>query len=261
MQVEASQVHMQKNKTDFSANALKLIAILAMTLDHLAWAFLPLNSYNAQIFHLLGRLAAPIMSFLIVEGYFHTRDVKKYALRLALLAVVSHFSFQFFNSGHWPLEWKEGHLQFFPFEQSSVIFTLLLSLIALIIYRGGAENTGDPYPLALLCVLSLFGDWMFFVVLWVYYFAVYREDEGKRFRAFTLIALSSFVLVNLSHLLSRRGLWWEQLYQIGVLLAWPLLKNYDQRLGGGGKTVKYLFYLYYPLHLILIRSLVNLLSR
>lgn len=250
-----------ENAALFSANGLKLIAITAMTLDHVAWTFFPLNSIWAQLFHFLGRLTAPIMSFLIAEGYHHTRDVKKYALRLFLLAIISHFAFQYYSTGHWPLEWIEGKLQFFLFTQTSVIYTLLLGLIALILYQSGKTSTDDPFPLVLLCIFSLFGDWMFFVVLWIYYFGVYREDEAKKFRAFAIVGLSSFVLVNLAFITSKGGRGWEQVYQIGVLLAWPLLKNYKQGLGRGGKTAKYLFYAYYPLHLVVIRYVAYLLGK
>lgn len=79
---------LQTRRPALSGNALKGIAILAMTLDHLTWTLWP--GYAADwwvlVCHLLGRVTAPIMWFFIVEGYHYTHDVKKYAVRLFALA-------------------------------------------------------------------------------------------------------------------------------------------------------------------------------
>lgn len=80
-----------------NGNQLKLIAITAMTIDHLAWTLWPGYSHNpaAIACHIMGRLTAPIMWFFIVEGYHYTHDVNKYTLRLFILALVSHFAYNF----------------------------------------------------------------------------------------------------------------------------------------------------------------------
>ena len=66
------------------ANTLKLIAIIAMTIDHIADLLYPgmPNNIIPNICHIIGRLTAPIMFFFICEGYFYTKDVKKYIKRL-----------------------------------------------------------------------------------------------------------------------------------------------------------------------------------
>ena len=80
----------------FSASTLKWIAVGCMLLDHLAWAFIETASLPGQICHLIGRVTAPVMCYFIAEGYFHTRNIKRYALRLgnfdflALLLVFSN---------------------------------------------------------------------------------------------------------------------------------------------------------------------------
>ena len=73
-------------------NALKLIAILAMTADHLAWLLFPGYDRAAVpvIMHIIGRLTCPVMCFFIAEGYHYTHSKTRYALRLLLLAVASH---------------------------------------------------------------------------------------------------------------------------------------------------------------------------
>jgi len=80
-----------------NSNHLKLIAISAMTIDHLTWAFFPGCQHVWYVFclHIIGRLTAPIMWFFIAEGYHYTRSVKKYAERLLAFALISHFAYCF----------------------------------------------------------------------------------------------------------------------------------------------------------------------
>ena len=67
----------QKRKSGITSDLLKLIAIIAMTVDHIAWAFVPFGSIAGQLMHVIGRLTAPIMCFMVAEGYYKTRNVKK----------------------------------------------------------------------------------------------------------------------------------------------------------------------------------------
>ena len=94
---------------ELSGNALKVIAIIAMTIDHLAWV--GIETYEQaetplQIsLHIIGRLTAPMMIFFVAEGYYHTHDFRRYLRRLMILAVVSHFAFCYFNmSGFNPFD-------------------------------------------------------------------------------------------------------------------------------------------------------------
>ena len=76
-----------------NANHLKMIAIVAMTIDHIADIIYPSFPANpvAIVMHMIGRLTAPIMWFFIAEGFYKTRSLKKYFFRLLLFAVISHF--------------------------------------------------------------------------------------------------------------------------------------------------------------------------
>ena len=112
-----------------SSNALKVIAIIAMTIDHLAWV--GIETYQQaetpmQIgLHCIGRLTAPMMIFFVAEGYYHTHDFRRYLRRLLMLAVVSHFAFCYFNmSGFNPLD-------NLLFNATSIAWPLLWGLILL----------------------------------------------------------------------------------------------------------------------------------
>jgi hypothetical protein len=157
-----------------SSNTLKIIAITAMLTDHIAWAFVPSRSLLGQLMHIIGRLTAPIMCFLIAEGYHHTSNVKKYALRLALFALISHAPYIYFETGRLPIYYENG-LKIMP--GTSVIYTLFLGLILLMIWNNRQIKDYVKHLLVVLIIIaSTPGDWSFFAILWIWVFGVYHGD-------------------------------------------------------------------------------------
>ena len=71
-----------KNYKILDANAIKLIAIVAMTIDHIAWAVYPgcPHQWTPVLMHIIGRITMPTMCFFVAEGFFHTRNVNKYKI-------------------------------------------------------------------------------------------------------------------------------------------------------------------------------------
>lgn len=118
-----------KRAQGFNANQLKVIAITAMTIDHVISVIFPdyPTDWRLILLHIVGRLAAPIMWFFIAEGYHYTHNVKKYAFRLFLFALISHFAYNFAFG-----------IPFIPFQttvfnQTSVIWSLAWGLVGLVV--------------------------------------------------------------------------------------------------------------------------------
>ena len=114
-------------KQNLNANHLKLIAILAMTVDHAADLIFPGFPADpaAIALHTVGRLTAPIMWFFICEGFYYTKNLRKYLLRMFTFAFISHFAYCFaFGIRIVPLS---GGI----FNQTSVIWPLSWALVAL----------------------------------------------------------------------------------------------------------------------------------
>lgn len=89
---------MKKTTTLFSSAALKIIALLTMTIDHLAIFLYDasfITAYEYIPLRVIGRLAFPLFAFMIVEGVLHTKNLKQYLLRLALMLGII-LSFEFF---------------------------------------------------------------------------------------------------------------------------------------------------------------------
>ncbi len=222
-------------RMSLNRNQLKYLVTLAMLIDHIAWAFVPTLSLPGQLMHFIGRLTGPTMAFFLAEGYIHTRDVKRYALRLLLFSLLSWPPFSFFETGHW----------FFPL--FGVIYTLFLGLLAVWLWdRANVHALVKVFAVCLLCFLSLFGDWMVFDVLWPLFFFLWRERPGKKWIAFCLVAALSIALGYLGS-----GPAWRGLYGLGVYLVPPLLQYcYNGRSGSRRAFHKWFFYAFYPLHLL-----------
>lgn len=238
----------KSNNDGMSAYVLKMIAILAMLIDHIAWAFVPIGSVLGQVMHLIGRLTAPIMCFFIAEGYYHTSNLKKYALRLGIFALISHIPFYYFMKGQLPITFDNG-IQFKL--QTSVIYTLFLGLISLMVWNNEKlSETVKRILIIIICVMAIPGDWSFIGVLWIFFFGINRSDFKKQIQSFCIIALP-IVVSPLIMLISHNSNWYYQIFQIGILLAIPLLAKYNGK-PGGNKNSKWLFYIFYPLHLLII---------
>ncbi len=223
-----------KNK-NLSAFTLKSIAIIAMLIDHTGAILI-----DCIILRIIGRLTLPIMAFFIAEGYYKTHDIKAYLKRMLIFALISvpPFYFAFGRFGN-------------------VMFTLLFALCILWIW----DNI-DSYLLRCLISLvflcaSLFCDWSAFGVLFVLLFAFFRTDFKKQAIAFTILSLIMVfadmisIFINSGPVLGAL----KPVYQLAVLLALPLLYKYS---GERGKDMRWLFYSFYPLHLLVL-SLVRLL--
>ncbi|MCL2301258.1 MAG: conjugal transfer protein TraX [Firmicutes bacterium] len=226
-----------------SGSALKLIAIVAMTVDHATWVFLPGYRTDALTLalHIIGRLAAPTMMFFIAEGYYHTRDVKKYAGRMLLFALVSHFGYGLlFNKNLVPFRVIAPN-------QTGILWGLSMGLIALAVYKSERLRAWQKWPLIGLCLLAAYpANWSTPAAAAVLLMGIFRGNFKKQMLGMTLcVAVYAAIYV-----LTIQPLY--GLLQMTVVLAIPLLYSYNGRRGAGGKAMKWLFYVYYPAHMFIL---------
>ena len=196
---------------------LKLLAMLAMTADHIGAVFFP----EIPLLRWIGRLAMPVLCFFIGEGLRHTRSPRRYLLRLTGFALLSELPFDLrFYGG---IEW--GH--------QNVYFTLALGLLALwAIQSRGMEG----WLLALTAALAaeLLGcDYGMYGVLLILLLDRFHRARSEQLAAAALLNLAFFGLQT----------------QTLSLIALPLLWLYN---GKRGRDDRRLFYLYYPAHLCVL---------
>ncbi len=232
----------QPRARGLNANQLKLIAILAMTVDHLTWAIFPgtQNVWYVYGLHIIGRLTAPIMWFFIAEGAFYTRNIKKYILRLLLFAVVSHFAYCFaFGIPLWGLEVG-------LFNRTSVLWPLTIAVVLIALIRSNKLPDWAQYLAVMVgCLLAFPADWSSIAVVAPFFLYQHRGNIKKQ--AFDIFLWTAvYALVYFFFLDRPYGI-----LQMFTILSVPLLAQYNGE-RGKWRGMKWLFYLYYPAHLIIV---------
>ena len=221
-------------------NRIKYILIIAMLIDHIAWAFVPTFSVLGQILHFIGRLTGPSMAVLLAEGFQYTKDRKKYAVRLFIFALISWPAFSLFESGKWP-ELGQG-----------VIYSLFIAYMVIWMWDSLKIHKALKIMLVVLvCMLSMIGDWACFAVLWAFFSYIYREDPKSKWTAFSIVAAIEVFLSMGMSAISPNGNPLRSLFQIGVFMVpFLLIFVYNGEKGSKAAIHKWFFYIFYPLHLV-----------
>lgn len=222
-----------------NSNHLKLIAIVAMTIDHLTWLTFPgpQKIWYVMSLHIIGRLTAPIMWFFIVEGYNYTHNLRNYLTRLFLFAIISHFAYCLAFG-----------IPFVPnsiFNGTSVMWSLAWSVVLLTIFDSKRINEKTKMLLMVLIFIITFpSDWSCVAVFAIIFMNKYRGNFKKQMQTM-MIGTLMYSIVYCLFLDKVYGI-----LQLFTCLTIPILYLYN---GQRGKLkLKYLFYIYYPLHLIII---------
>lgn len=150
-----------------------------MTVDHIAWLLFPGYAKGALpvVMHIIGRLTCPIMCYFIAEGYYHTRNIRKYTFRLFLFAVISHFAYSFASN-----DFVDAR-SLIPFyfggilNQTSVMWPLAWGLVMLRVANSERfTQLQKTLLVVLICLVSFPSDWSCIASLCVLAFGTNRGD-------------------------------------------------------------------------------------
>ncbi len=239
---------MKKLKFDISSAGLHVLAMGLMLCDHLWATIVPGNNWLTCI----GRLAYPIFAFMLVEGYFHTSNLKRYVLRLLAFAVISEIPFNLMYSSS----------VIYPFHQN-VIWTLLIGLW-MIHLNEKSRNTGKwslriaviigTILLGMLLGLISFADYNAAGVLTILVFYFFR---GKKWWCY-LGQLAGLYYINFEMLkglvfpVTFLGNSFEIPQQGLAILSLIFIWLYRGRKGYSSKWFQQLCYWFYPAHMVLL---------
>ncbi|MGN1180329.1 MAG: TraX family protein [Suilimivivens sp.] len=231
-----------QEKRGISGSTLKIIAMISMLIDHVAYILVaPALMRNGieeplytvfKIMRGIGRLAFPIYCFLLVEGFQRTHDRKKYALRLFLFSLISEMPFDlaFYNTS-------------FDVKHSNVLFTLLLSFLVMSLMEESKKHLKNLW-------LTM-GGWIVIVLAAAAVAELIQCDYGAK----------GIVAVVLLYLFRKNKT--EQLLAGCVAFSWEIealpaflpIAFYN---GKRGIKLKYVFYIFYPAHLLLLHMIDRL---
>ena len=173
-------VHM---KAKLNSNYIKIIAIIAMTIDHIGWLIFPGYICDALpiAMHVIGRITCPIMCYFVAEGYNYTKDINKYTRRLFVFAFISHFAYVFFSADF--VDWRS----FIPFyyggllDQTSVMWSLAWGLVMLRIANSQKlKEHIKPLLIVLICLITFPSDWSCIAALCILAFGTNRGNFKKQ---------------------------------------------------------------------------------
>lgn len=238
-------------KVKLNREQLKLIAIISMVIDHIAWGFVEFYSPLGQFLHVLGRLTIPIMSFFVVEGFKHTSNLGKYINRMVSFGLISVIPFYVFFHEEY------GY-------RVNFIFDLLFGLLVLTTLESELSKWKKVVITTLIFIASMvIGGWPIGPILFMLIF-YYGKDFKQKAILFAITDVAIVVLLavlislnNVYHFSHYEWVWWDKSYQLGFMLALPLLYCYN---GEKGKPFlsRYFFYLFYPAHfcvLVIIKAI------
>lgn len=228
-----------------SGSTLKIFAIVTMMIDHTGAALIgplrysvPASMENLRQFFValypvtraIGRLAFPIFCFLLVEGFMHTRSAAKYALRLFLFALVSELPFDFALAN-----------SLFSWHHQNVYFTLLIGLLVMMGVSWFEQKPARTalqrwYCFLMQALISVGG---------LYLAKIMYTDYG--FKGVFLIEVLYFLRLDrrLQAIFGAIAISWEAWAPLSFIPVW----FYN---GTRGKQMKYFFYWFYPVHLIVL---------
>lgn len=214
--------NMREEVRGFSGFALKIIAVVTMTVDHAGKVFFPEYMWMTMI----GRLAFPLFCFLLTEGFIHTGNVRKYLARLFVFALISEIPFD------WAL-----HGRIFYWDAQNVFFTLFLGLAMLyLIQRYSTRQAVQIGVFLAAVVLAVFfrTDYSGLGICFIFIFYQFYYRKWLKFGLFTAVSLIVYLQAPQDY--------------TSILAVLPMIFYNGKR----GIPCKYFFYIFYPAHLAVL---------
>ena len=216
-------------KSGLSQEGLKIIACATMLIDHIGAAFVPW-----MWLRVVGRIAFPIYCFLLAEGAAHTRNPRKYGLRLGIGALLSELPFELLFFGTISLS------------HSSVMVTLLLGFLVI----ESMKKWPKMWPLVFIgyaFAAELLGtDYGGMGVMLMVFFGIAR-NKNRIFQTIGVFIICWMI----------GGFAWQvgpvnvPMEIVGVVAMVPICL-YNGRKATHSKAIQWAFYLFYPVHLTVL---------
>lgn len=226
-----------------NAFQLKIIALIVMLMDHLHSSF---GEIFPMWFHPLSRFVAPIFIFLMVEGLFHTRNKLKYNIRLFGWAI-------FMETGNFIM--NKGLVSKEVMVHSNIFMTLALGLTILNLFEvskknEGAKKVGLMVLAIMLIPLGVFTEGGMVLIPFTLITYFFRESKKKAIVGYLILFVPLFLMSYQPYDTMKETI--DMLMfnsDFLFITAVPFMLLYNGKRGVNNKFSKYLFYVFYPLHL------------
>ena len=235
-----------------SSFVLKIVAIITMLIDHSGDMIIR----HLSIMNVIGRIAFPIFAFQLIVGYKNTSNIKNYIYRLLTFAIISQipFSFMMYAMGQSILS-------------LNIFFTLTMGVVSLLVYERVNNKFFKYFIIGILIILAQllkmdYGAWGVILILFIYFLCpnkyVSKEPKSRaeKISKYLLFIFGYFTLclLNSCRYVGNLPTPWIFALALGTFfpIIFMLLFN-----GKKGPSLKYFFYLFYPVHIIIL-DIINL---
>ena len=201
---------------------LKVIGIVTMFLDHYHYII-----GGSKILNVVGRIAFPIFAFTLSEGYVHTRSLKKYLFRLFIFAVSIQMPSILFGYDY----------------SMNIFFTLFLGLLSIYIFN--LKKINIILKIILIGFVLFFSqkfklDYGMYGILLIMNFNIFRDYKFKILMNFLVLNVFNMIFPKVFDLVDT---------QFFSLISLVFIFMYN---GKKGRSMKYFFYLFYPIHFFIL---------
>ena len=248
--VNISRDKMNEKIKVFNRDQIKYIAALLMFIGHFMiftvkeLNYLGLPSVIVKPLILFQYIAPFVFMFFIAEGFYYTKNLKKYVARLLTTGIVTQFTFVLANTGS--MDWNMF------LTTGNIVLTLLLSLLILIIYDSSRINIIFKIMMIMLCLGITYVwnmEWAIIAPLIVFVFYILRDKPVWRFVSYEILMIG-YVLISMGGfeaLISK--VLFILVIQVPIII---ITFFYNGQEGRFPVFSKYFFYLFYPVHMMII---------
>lgn len=221
-------------KKGLNSEAVKIIALVTMLIDHIG--FILYGHIDTGVYNVLrgiGRISFPLFAFLIAEGFFYTRDDKKYILRIIIFAFLSEIPFNMMTGG-----------KVINTGSVNVLFTFTIALLVLYVcrdYDKKGQGFGVIHFLTLVAGMALAflikSDYSYcgVALVFVFYYMRYKKGTGYYFTAALIMVLYG-----------------ESISSLAAVFSLIFIYLYNGERGRYGNGMKWFFYAFYPVHMMIL---------
>ena len=224
-----------------SSIILKIIALITMTVDHAGSILFDDN----HVFRFIGRIAFPLYSFMLIEGFNHVKNDKKrlikYFVSIFIFAVLSEVIYDL-----------ALHKEYVFLYSQNIMFSLFVYLVCMLIY----EKSNNDFISKTIAILVIFGISIcsealflsygvvgFILTIGFYFISKMKTDKKHINLTYVLLIIIYTALYYLEY---------KTYLAFGVILSLIPILLYNGKKGYNSIFLKYFFYLYYPLHLFIL---------
>ncbi|WP_282956830.1 TraX family protein [Enterococcus moraviensis] len=225
------------------------MAVSAMLINHIGILFewgqgtqmLPFFAISEFV----GRFTFPIMAYLLVEGCHYSKNLKKYVLRLTTFWIISIYPFYLLHNQDYSFSITDV--------PNNIFFTLLMGLLMMIYYGKTKNSVLHFFIVILFAAFSILSDWNVVGVLLIWALYKFHNDKGIKITMLVYFVLFEVLsIIGLLYSTNTLAYIVELISPFGFLAVGYILLHYNGKRGYSPNWVKWGFYAFYPVHIIVL---------